>query len=60
VSIEWEPEKAAANLRKHGVQFSECLPVFDDDLAMTIPDDESDPADSALYLSEWTRKGVFW
>jgi uncharacterized protein (DUF4415 family) len=40
---EWDPHKAAANFRKHGVRFSEAEPVFADDYADTIPDDESDP-----------------
>jgi uncharacterized DUF497 family protein len=31
VSFEWDPNKAAANVRKHGVQFSEVLGVFSDD-----------------------------
>jgi uncharacterized DUF497 family protein len=43
VSFEWDPIKAAANVRKHGVQFSEALGVFSDDYAITITDDESDP-----------------
>ena len=36
VSFEWDPNKAAANLRKHGVRFSEAVGVFYDDAAITI------------------------
>jgi uncharacterized protein len=43
VPFEWDPNKAAANVRKHGVQFSEATGVFSDDYAITIPDDENDP-----------------
>ena len=43
VSFEWDPIKAAANVRKHGVRFSEALGVFSDDYAITLHDDESDP-----------------
>ena len=43
VSFEWDPNKAAANVRKHGVQFSEAVGVFSDDYAITMNDDESDP-----------------
>ncbi len=43
MSFEWDPGKAEANFRKHGVRFSEAEPVFSDDFAITIPDDESDP-----------------
>jgi len=37
------PHKAAANVRKHGVQFSEASGVFGDDYAITIRDDGSHP-----------------
>ena len=45
VSFEWDPNKAATNVRKHGVQFSEAVGVFSDDYAITISDDESDPGE---------------
>jgi uncharacterized protein len=41
----WEPGKAEANYKKHGVRFPESLPVFEDDFAITITDDESDPGE---------------
>jgi len=34
----WDPRKAASNVRKHGVGFSEASTVFLDPLAMTYPD----------------------
>jgi uncharacterized protein len=43
VSFEWDVGKAEANHRKHGVWFSESLPVFEDDGAITITDNDSDP-----------------
>ena len=43
MSFEWAPGKADANFRKHGVRFSETAPVFNDDFAITITDDASDP-----------------
>ena len=43
MSCEWDPRKAEVNFKKHGVRFSEAEPVFADDLAVTIADDESDP-----------------
>jgi uncharacterized DUF497 family protein len=42
VAFEWDPNKAIANNRKHGVQFSESVSVLGDDYAITIIDDESD------------------
>lgn len=34
----WDPQKAPANERKHGVGFPEATTVFDDPLSVTIPD----------------------
>ena len=35
---EWDPKKAKANLREHGVSFDEAASVFLDPLAVTFPD----------------------
>lgn len=37
-SFEWDPRKAAANLKKHGVSFEEAVTVFGDPLSMNMPD----------------------
>lgn len=36
--FEWDPAKAEANFRKHGVSFDEAVTVFDDPLAITYID----------------------
>ena len=36
--FEWDPKKAAANLKKHGVSFQEASTVFGDALAITFQD----------------------
>lgn len=41
MSFEWDGRKAAANLRKHGVDFADAATVFADDLAITVPDEKS-------------------
>jgi uncharacterized DUF497 family protein len=38
VEFEWDPSKAASNLRRHGVSFEVAASVFGDPLATTIPD----------------------
>ena len=38
MKFEWDPKKAAQNLRKHAVSFEEAVTVFGDPLAGTIPD----------------------
>lgn len=43
MEFEWDVSKADANFEKHGVRFTESLGVFEDDDAITITDDESDP-----------------
>lgn len=39
--MEWDPNKAAANERKHGIRFSEVEQVFYDPYSKTIEDDFS-------------------
>ena len=39
VEFEWDPPKAEANHKKHGVRFSDALAVLYDPLALTILDD---------------------
>jgi uncharacterized DUF497 family protein len=49
--FEWDPRKAAANERKHGVSFDEATTVFLDDNALLIQDpDHSDDEDRFLLL----------
>ena len=38
MTYEWDPKKAAANLRKHGVSFAEAASVFLDPMALTFDD----------------------
>lgn len=38
MKFEWNIQKSAKNLRKHGVSFSEAATVFGDDLAAIIAD----------------------
>ena len=36
--FEWDADKAAANLRKHGVSFDEAVTAFADPLSVLLPD----------------------
>ena len=40
LQFEWEPRKAATNLRKHRVSFAEAKTVFLDEEALLLPDDD--------------------
>ena len=39
VDYEWDESNARANLRDHSIDFAGAATVFDDDLALTVPDD---------------------
>lgn len=36
--FEWDGEKARVNLRKHGIDFADAVAVFEDEEALTMPD----------------------
>ena len=38
MNFEWDPKKANANLRKHGISFDEAASVFLDPMAVSGPD----------------------
>jgi len=42
VELEWDPDKAASNLKKHGIDFADAALVLHDDLALTISDVEEE------------------
>ena len=46
MKFDWEIRKAESNYKKHGVRFPESLPVFRDDYAITVLDDESEPSET--------------
>ncbi|MBI4604084.1 MAG: BrnT family toxin [Planctomycetes bacterium] len=39
MDFEWDPRKAASNLRKHGIDFADAATVLYDDFALTVPDE---------------------
>jgi len=36
MNYQWDPNKAASNLRKHGIDFADAVGIFEDDWALTI------------------------
>jgi hypothetical protein len=38
MDFEWDPPKAQANRRKHGVDFADAVGVFEDPYALSQPD----------------------
>ena len=58
MEFEWNPAKAAANLKKHGVSFGEAATVFGDTSSVTAPDpDHSTEEDRYIMvgMSERSR-----
>jgi uncharacterized DUF497 family protein len=37
--FEWDPKKAATNVRKHGILFADAVMALEDDRAITVRDD---------------------
>lgn len=48
--FEWDPRKAAANVRKHGVSFEEARTVFYDENALLRPDEEHSAEEDRFLL----------
>jgi uncharacterized DUF497 family protein len=42
MEYEWNPDKAAMNLQKHGISFADAVAVFSDEFALTVADDFAD------------------
>lgn len=54
--FEWDPEKAAVNLDKHGVTFEEAATVFGDSLSLTVHDpDHSFVEDRFVIIGQSCR-----
>jgi uncharacterized DUF497 family protein len=50
MQFEWDPDKAVANIKNHGVSFDEASSVFGDPLATTI-DDPDHSIDECRFLT---------
>jgi len=48
VLLEWDPEKARRNLKKHGVSFDEAVTVFYDPLSATFDDPDHSEGEQRL------------
>ena len=57
LSFEWDPRKASANKRKHGVSFEQAIQVFGDPLARIFDDpDHSESEPRELIVGHCTRR----
>ena len=57
MKFEWDPKKATANLKKHGVSFQEAATVFGDPLAITFQDpDHSEVEERQMTFGQSLQK----
>jgi uncharacterized DUF497 family protein len=57
MNFEWDPDKAAANLGKHGVSFEEASTAFGDPLSTTIHDPSHSEEEDRFVLIGTTHVG---
>ena len=50
IRFAWDPVKAAANLRKHGIAFDEAQTVFEDAEALILPDPDHSLGEARFVL----------
>jgi len=50
--FEWDPAKAEANFRKHGISFDEASSAFFDEMSITIRDPLHSGDEERLYCSD--------
>jgi uncharacterized DUF497 family protein len=61
LSFEFDPDKAAANLKKHRVSFREAITVFNDPLAQTFPDElHSEDEDRSITIGLSSRNRLLF
>jgi hypothetical protein len=56
--FEWDPAKAAENLRKHGVSFDDAATAFADPLSITIADPDHSEDEVRFLLLGRTVQGA--
>ena len=55
--FDWDPVKARGNWRKHGIAFEQAATVFNDPLAVSIPDDDHSDTEERWVTLGRARNG---
>lgn len=55
--FEWDDQKAASNLQKHGVSFDEAVSIFADGLALTFADTDHYESENRSRTYGLSNKG---
>lgn len=53
--FEWNPKKAEANLKKHGVSFEEAKTVFSDPLSLTVFDPKHSAKENRFIITGYSE-----
>jgi uncharacterized protein len=56
--FDWDPRKAAANKRKHGVTFEQAMEAIEDPRAVETPDEDHSDDEPRQWLLGLSSKGV--
>jgi len=59
LDVEWDPEKAEQNRRKHGIAFEEAATVLGDPLSTTVPDPDHSANEARMLLYGRARSGRY-
>ena len=57
LEFEWEPDKAARNLRKHNVSFQEGATIFGDETGATVYDPDHSAAEDRFLTIGYSNRG---
>jgi uncharacterized DUF497 family protein len=61
MEFEWDPRKAAINLRKHEGSFTEAGTFFGDELAITVTDPDHSEDENRYITIDWSnRRRLLW
>ena len=60
MELEWDADKAASNVSKHGVGFSEAMTVFGDPLEVMIPDPRHSDAELRFVSIGLLKRAGCW
>jgi uncharacterized DUF497 family protein len=55
--FEWDRDKAASNLKKHGISFDEAVTVFFDSLSATFSDPDHSLGERRLITAGYSLRG---
>ena len=61
LAFQYDPRKAATNLKKHGISFVEAMTVFNDPLSSTLPDDQHSEDESRwIVVGKSSRQRILF